>query len=263
MKDKRLIAAYDRLRLDPERARRIYAALERELPPEKEIHVKSKKILHIGLIAAILSVFLVTSAYAATGFVRATGTHDLPLTGHFDSLRQLPKVEKTVGYPVAAPEVLDGGYAFSGMDVTGEAAYGEDNEVLKEWYGVMVQYEKPGAQTLYLNLAPVLDMPVEGERPAATENRTLGGAEVRYSRDHYKLVPPDYEKTEADKAAEAAGHFYLSYGSDAVEEIDYEFASFTLGTVDYVLMDTNGDGPEALFRMAAQVIAAAGGFQNS
>ena len=41
--------------------------------------------------------------------------------------------------------------------------------------------------------------------------------DVRLSHDRYRLVPEDYEKTEADLAAEAAGHFYISFGADEIE----------------------------------------------
>ena len=64
--------------------------------------------------------------------------------------------------------------------------------------------------------------------------------------------------TEADKAAEAAGHFYISFGSDAVEEHTFAFVGFPLDGAEYVLMDmaADADSEETLYAMAAELIAA-------
>ena len=62
----------------------------------------------------------------------------------------------------------------------------------------------------------------------------------------------------ADKAAEAAGHFYISFGSDAVEEHTFAFVGFPLDGAEYVLMDmaADADSEETLYAMAAELIAA-------
>ena len=71
-------------------------------------------------------------------------------------------------------------------------------------------------------------------------------------------MPPDYEKTPEDEANIAAGHYYISYGSDKIEERDFAFAGFTLGEVEYVLMCNNADSISFsdLAAMAAELIAA-------
>ena len=80
------------------------------------------------------------------------------------------------------------------------------------------------------------------------------------SLDHYKVVPEDYEKTEADLAREAAGHYYISFGSDTIEEREMAFAVFTLHGADYTLMDmtANAGSVDTLFQMAGELIEAAG-----
>jgi len=208
------------------------------------------------LIAAAVAGLLGAAAYAISGIIHSTGTYPMDNTGEYRSLGELPGIEKTVGYDITPPESFANGYVFEKISVKGEAAFDENNDVLVGFYGVNIEYAKAGAQNIVLSLAPVLELPTAGEHPEPTETRKLDGVEVRYFRDHYKIVPEDYEKTEADLMAEAAGHFYITYGPGTAEEHDYEFAAFVLNGVEYVLMDANGDGEEALFQMASEVIAA-------
>lgn len=256
MTNKKLTESFDRIRLDPERAEQIWRRAEGAQRADAIGRVSTQRLLRVALIAALLSAFFITTAYALSG-VRGTGTYPMRHDEEYRSLRDLPKAEKILGYPVTVPEGLAGGYRFLKMRIGGEAAFDENNDVLQSYYGLHVQYEAPGKMPLYLDLSPVLAL--TAERPQPTETRTLGGVELCYSRDHYKFVPEDYQKTAEDLAAEAAGHFYLSFGADVIEERDLEFAEFVLDGVNYVLMDENGDGPEALFQMAAEVIAAQGG----
>jgi len=208
------------------------------------------------LIAAIITVLLGAAAYAISGIIHSTGTYPMSNTGEYNSLGELPRIEKTVGYDITPPESFTNGFAFERISVKGEAAFDENNDVLMDFYGVSIEYAKSGAQNIVLFLSPALDLPAAGERPDPMRTRKIDGVEVRYSRDHYKIVPENYEKTEADLIAEAAGHFYITYGPGTVEEHDYEFASFVLNGVEYALMDENGDGEETLFQMASEVIAA-------
>ena len=260
MPDKRFREAYDAVTLSEESAARIWAALESELLPREEKHSmkKLKKPVRIFVIAALIAVLMVGSAYAISGVAHSTGTHLMRDTGEFTSLSDLPKVEKTAGYPITAVEAFSNGYAFQSMVLGGEAVYDENNTVLKEYYGVTFTYTKPGTRDLTISVDPVLDIPGTHEPPAPTGTRVIGGVSVRFSRDHYKFVPEDYEKTEADLVAEEAGHFYVSFGSDAMEEREIASADFTLDGVAYILMDMAADGnsEDTLYSMAADLIAA-------
>ena len=178
-------------------------------------------------------------------------------TGTFDTLDALPRAEKIAGYPITAPARFSNGYEFKTLNVGGEAAYCDDNEILKEYYTVYVEYERDGKQDLSLTLSPVLELPTGRERPEPNETKEIDGIEVRFSRDHFKFVPPDYEKTEEDLAAEETGHYYVSFGSDEIMEYDYSFALFTLGNVEYTLFDQSGRNDTAeLCELAAEVIQA-------
>ena len=260
MPDKRFHEAYDAVRLDEESAARIWARLESELPPgeEKRSMKKLKNPIRIFILAALMAVLMVGSAYAISGIASSTGTHAMRGTGEFTRLADLPKVEKTAGYPITAVEAFSNGYAFQSMYLGGEAVYDESYTPLREYYSVNFTYAKPGARELTVHVSPVLNVDGAHEPPAPTGTRVIDGVSVRFSRDHYKVVPENYEKTEADIAAEQAGHFYISYGSDAVEEREIASADFTLDGVAYILMDmaAENDTEDTLYSMAADLIAA-------
>ena len=258
MSDKRFVDAYNRIELDPERAECVWSRIEQELLPGKENEpaMKTRKTLRIALIAAAICVLLMTSAYAVSGTVRGTATHFMKDTGTYDTLEALPEAEKIAGYPITAPERFTNGYQFKTLSVGGEAAYGDDNEILKEYYSILIEYEQDGKNDLSLNLSPVLTLPMERERPKPNETREIDEIEVRFSRDHFKFAPEDYEKTEEDLAAEEAGHYYVSFGAEEIMEYDYTFASFTLEDVEYTLFDRSGRDSAFLFPMAEEIISA-------
>ena len=226
--------------------------------PERIASMNKKRIITFAL-AAVLILALGITAYAGSGRLRAIGTHAMPKTGEYTSLSELPKIEKDVGFPMTVPEGFSNGYRFSKLEVKGEAVYGENNEVLTEYYTVHALYARPGSAEIRLVLGPVFELP---DAPAATEpneSRSFNGVPVDLSLDHYKVVPEDYEKTAEDLAAEAAGHYYISFGSDAVEEMEMAFADFRLDGVTYSLMDmaAGADSLDILAQMAQEIIAAA------
>ena len=225
--------------------------------PERIVYMKRKRIVTFALAAALMLV-LGISAFAIWGIPRFTGTHPMPKTAEYTSLSALPEIEKDVGYPVTVPEHFSNGYAFSMLRVDGEAVFGECYEVLKEYYSVHVTYTRNGAPDLSLSLSPVLELESSSEAPVRTpsEQRTVSGVTVDLNRDHYKVVPEDYEKTEDDLAQEAAGHYYISFGSEQIEEREVASAEFKLDNVSYTLMDmaAKETSLDTLAQMAGEII---------
>ena len=221
--------------------------------PERIVHMSKKRIITFALAAALI-LALGTAAYAIFG-LRSIGTHEMPETGEYTSLSKLKQIEKTTGYGVTAPESFSNGYTFALLTVRGEAVYDENNEVENEFYGVHVDYTKPGSPDRYLDLNPALGT----DRPEPTELRTIDGVHVRLNLDHYKIVPEDYQETEEDHVQEAGGHYFISYGSDSVIAFDMASASFEIDGVEYMLSDmAASDGTlDELAQMAAEIIAAA------
>ena len=225
--------------------------------PERIVYMKRKRIITFALAAALMLV-LGISAFAIWGIPRFTGTHPMPKTAEYTSLSALPEIEKDVGYPVTVPEHFSNGYDFSMLRVDGEAVFGESYEVLKEYYSIHVTYTRDGAPDLSLSLSPVLELESSSEAPVRTpsEQRTISSVTVDLNCDHYKVVPEDYEKTEDDLAQEAAGHYYISFGSDQIEEREVASAEFKLDKVSYTLMDmaAKETSLDTLAQMAGEII---------
>ena len=225
--------------------------------PERNIHMKKKRIMSVALAAALILALGVT-AFAVAGIVRSTATRAMPKTAEYADLADIPEVERDVGYPVSVVESFTNGYGFSTLRVTGEAVYGENEEVLREYYSVCVTYSKPGERDLLLTLSPI-QAPEDTDEPAPTERRTVNETEIRLSLDHYKMVPEEYEKTQEDLARENEGHYYISFGPEKITEKEYGFAEFDCSGVRYVLMDDNAsaDSLDVLAEMAGELIAGA------
>ena len=237
-----------------------YAPEEAYVSSERMLYMKKKRLITLALAAALILALGIT-AYAVTGGARSTGTHIMKDTGEYTDLADLPKVEEIAGYKICLPEKFSDGFVFSKLYLGGEAVYDENILPLKEYYGVMATYVSGEGRELYLDVSPVPDLPDTPEPPAPSSGCIIGETDVRISKDHYKFVPADYEKTAEDLAAEAEGHYYISFGADEVEERDMIFASFDLENVRYILMDM-GDQESALseqtlIQMASELISSA------
>ena len=225
--------------------------------PERIVFMKKKRIITFAL-AAVLMLALGISAYAILGIPKWTATHNMENTGEYTSLSELPEVEKIVGYDICLVDRFTNGFAFSKLRVDGLADYDEEYNILKEYYGVNATYRTPNGVEMMLSLSPVSDNSDSQETRAATSSCFIGETEVRIYRDHYKFVPEDYEKTPEDIAAEAGGHYYISFGADQIEERDIVSADVVLNNVNYTFYFDNAAecSDEMLIRMASELLEA-------
>ena len=110
-----------------------------------------------------------------------------------------------------------------------------------------------------LFLSPVSENSNSQEARTASSERVVGGTAVKIYRDHYKFVPEDYEKTPEDIAAEAGGHYYISFGAGQIEERNIVSADVVLNDVNYTFYFDNAAecSDEMLFQMASELLEAA------
>lgn len=217
----------------------------------------NRKFFSTLLVAAIIiSIFTVT-AYAIYWSLRGTATHRMPEAGKYTSLSELPNVERTVRYPITVPDSFSSGYIFTQLRVDGMADYDDSGNIIREYYDVNVTYTKPGAAELYLNISPIF-VGLTPERTAQHEIIQIDGVDVGFRLDTYKFVPDDYQKTEEDIAAEAEGHFFVTYGPEQLYEAEVASACFDLDGARYTLIVIGADRTafDLLGQLAKEIITA-------
>ena len=226
--------------------------------PERIVYMSKKRIITFALAAIMMLTFGIT-AYAVWGVPKWTATHNMENTGEYTSLSELAELERIVGYDICLVDRFTNGFAFSKLRIDGLADYGEDYKILKEYYGVNASYRTPNGAEMMLSLSPVSNDSNSQETHAASSGCVIGETAVKIYRDHYKFVPEDYEKTPEDIAAEADGHYYISFGADQIEEKDIVSADLVLNDVNYTIYFDNAaeSSDEMLIQMASELLEAA------
>lgn len=212
-----------------------------------------KKINKVWIAAAAVAVCILvpTGVYAAgqiTGYVSS-----LTLGHSYDSYEELAQAQEKAGFTFDSIESFSNGYTFSKMDVSTTDKLDGNNRVgsFNEWWGY---YEKEGCPKIEMIIHEVLPE-VDEYDVNATERREIDGITVTYNLDHYKFVPVDYEMTAEDEANVADLHYYISVGSDEVEESDIHFTSWNRDGIHYSLMCSDATlSVDEFFAMAEEFI---------
>lgn len=189
------------------------------------------------------------TAVAAGKIVSVSGS-----SSHKDefSYSQLADMEDKLGYPTNVPEGFSNGYTFdTGVPVHQEAS-DETGNIVKSAESLDFTYKKEGQPEIYISVENIGLFEEEGPYDEKFDH---SGISLRYSRDQYMFVPPDYEPSDEEKAKEAAGELYISYGSSQVEHSSVQSMIWEEEERVYIL--TTMDNPitaEELAHMAGEVI---------
>lgn len=206
--------------------------IERIKQGEKEeglMRYSKWNVKKIAVIAAAMCI-LGSAAVMAAGKFSAITSHSSTVE-EFTSYGEIARVKKECGIPfeIKGPETFENGFTFkSGRPVYVSGVDEQSNETPLPVEMHLV-YGKAGMADVNLNQGKARP----GDEVSANENEGIG---YRYNQDHYKFVPVSYELTEADKAAEAAGELYISYGTDQVEEKIVSSVTWNAAGVRYNLM---------------------------
>lgn len=225
-------------------------------PHRKGATMKIKSVMKKTVAAVIAVMMLATTAYA-TDFMNIKTLATTGARGFTsESYQDMDKAMKKAGFEIAVPEEFENGYAFRNVNVEETGAYDEHGEERFTYMELFVYYQNADGKHLglftHLDLA---DIPTDDRAP--NQIRTVDGVQINYQLDHYKFVPPDYQLTAEDEAMLEKPGYYLSYGSDTVEEQDNHSVSWVKDGVSYHLLDSGAkETPETLFAMAEALILA-------
>ncbi len=209
----------------------------------------------VPVAAAIALCIIPASVYAGSkvaGYV-ATSSAVSP----YQSYGDVAKVSKKAGFSFDSVERFSNGYRFQEMDILDTDKQDEDGHKAGSFKEVDMTYSKKGSSDISLT---VHETQPEDAAPADyREVKKCTGADgaeydLYYSVDHYKFVPEDYELTEEDKANQEKPDYFISVGTDEVEETDVSYLTWSKDGNEYMLMATEEFSGDELFAMAEEIL---------
>ena len=126
--------------------------------------------------------------------------------------------------------------------------------MVKEQQDLSLMYSKENMADLSLNIehSNLFD-----ESDAPDQTAVHEGITLKYSQDHYRMVPPDYEPSAEEKAQEAAGELVISYGTDRVIDQTAQTLTWEDNGQFYTLLGFDVEmTPEEFYQMAGEIIDA-------
>ena len=200
--------------------------MEEIIMKNKKTHRKTK------FLVAVAAVCLLSVTALAAGFVPGWSSHS---TGEVETPPALTDFEN--------------GYAYeTGYNIANEIT--EEDGSVDAFESVSYIYERNGEEVWFSQ-----DKPSEPIAPMGVFLENAEGIDLYYYCYTHVVVPADYELTEADKAAKAAGEIVISYGSDRVTRMEVQTLQWSENGVLSCLMQMDGSlSPEELADMAREII---------
>ena len=154
--------------------------------------------------------------------------------GEFYLLRSYKEAEKTYQIPfeINAPEQFDNGYTFEKGHPVHTSGMDEQGNKTPLPTEVSLSYVKAGLPEITLD--EYVSRLEEGDAEGTHDEKD--GVSYDYSEMDCLFVPPSYELSEEEKAAEQAGTLNVGYGSDEVERSRYACVKWKADGVSYLLM---------------------------
>lgn len=233
-------------------------ALRPEIRPEEiTVHVRPSgkgnymtRFIKKACIAAAAVLLLTTTVSAADSLNIKT----LLTGGASKTFSSISQAEQKAGFEIDDTDTFSNGYTFESARVNETKALDKDDQVRLTYNEINADYCNASGDTLVFIAHQVLDA-LPDSQLAPDQARRIGDIVVSYRVDHYKFVPADYELTEADNAMLQQPGYFLSYGSETVQETDVAFLLWEKEGIDYTLMDQDADETaDSLFSMAEELI---------
>ena len=213
----------------------------------KNQSLKTVKLKKVFAIVAVAAVFLLGSTAFASGVL--TGWHSYS-EKEYSSIPSEQEYIADVGYAPVLIQDFENGYSYNtGYVVNNEHADSKTGEVEK-FKSAMFEYEKNG-ELLYFWQEKSDSISLGGDVVDS-----FAGVDIYYSNYMNKIVPEDYQMTEADKEAEEKGELVFSWGSDSVQIMEVKNACWSEDGISYMLLQTGGELTENdMVSMAKEAIA--------
>lgn len=174
--------------------------------------------------------------------------------GGFHGIQPAGRKEEQLGLKTKAPEAFSNGYRFAYGTPVYSRGEDEQGNVVKEQQDLSLMYSKENMADLSLNIehGNLFD-----ESDAPDQTAVHEGITLKYSQDHYRMVPPDYEPSAEEKAQEAAGELVISYGTDRVIDQTAQTLTWEDNGQFYTLLGFDVEmTPEEFYQMAGEIIDA-------
>ncbi len=214
-----------------ERLWRAIGDIEEKYIEEADLNMKRPRIKRTVLIAAAAAVLLCGSAVATTSIIsgRIGSSSSIPF---YEEIPEAETVYRDFGFETNIADGFSNGYTFKAGYKGDSSDIDAEGKKLNSFSELTVEYTNGGDRvTLNAYSAQYADDDYQSYELAGEYN----GITLYKSEQMYKVVPPDYELTEQDKADEASGKYVFSYGSDEVETTEFKWVGWVQNGVAYSL----------------------------
>ncbi len=223
-------------------------ARQEESTMKKRIHFK-KYIAAAACICLLVPVGIFAGGKVSS-YVSSTGSADYKTSTDWSDL---DKMEKKVGIETDAVESFSNGYQYTELNISSINALDEDGNKMFKVKELGIVYKDAAGKELNCSMHEA-DERMAYERTADLMAE-YDGVTVEYFQDTYKFVPADYQATAEDKAMEAEGDFYISYGNDKVEIQECSYVQWEKDGIFYRIQGFDTDiSPQEMLAMAGEMI---------
>ena len=148
--------------------------------------------------------------------------------GEYGQMKELAAKQEM---ELKVPETFSNGYTFESAVPVYETGQDEEGNDLASSQALSLIYVKDGEPDIFISAQRV---PI-GELGDVDQTFEYNGMTMFYSKDHYRMVPPDYEISEEEQALIDEGSLVVSYGTDQVEDREYQFLCWENEGIHYIL----------------------------
>ena len=222
--------------------------LEEMLMKKNKRNTSYRNPRRIVVLAVLAALLLGTTAFASYGHMNGW------FSGIDKEYTQLPsqqQLAEDIGGSAVVIESFANGYRYERGTVDNNQIYSEDLGLIKSFKSAHFSYGKNG-NTVFLTQ----DCSGYETMFMGTVVENIDGIDLYYHSYRNKIVPADYQLTEADKLAEERGELVFSYGSDSIQVVEVKSLHWLDGDMDTMLMQMGGElTAEDLVEMAREILA--------